>query len=381
MLSLIPPHLVGKYNRVGWVANGIEPYGLAQDPLGADGNLFYRGWFNLVMAVYEYVSGDDKWRKPFKIVGYQDREFEWTQDRIVERLNKQWGERPGGIHCENTKIWPYCLSAAGLGLHLYDRLHGTKTHSVVESWFEFFRHNYMGVTADGKLEWSTVYYDPIVNYKLNYPTQDLGTVFYMLPQHPELASFLYNAVAAANDWHNPNTPVRELSYVSAVVSREMADETAYKKLSAAAEEQFEPKFFGQDAANFGWWFNLDEKFPRGQQSALMMVSQVGKPGEWSRAFTNPHRAKFNAPTVEGVDFPAMGIHQAWNDPATGTLNLATYAATPSRKGTATSFRVTKLPNAGRRKSLRTGSHLNVSAWSGRIRFRSILPSILITTGL
>jgi Linalool dehydratase/isomerase len=334
VLSLIPPHLVGKYNRVGWVANGIEPYGLAQDPLGADGNLFYRGWFNLVMAAYEYVSGDDKWRKPFKIVGYQDREFEWTQDRIVERLNKQWGERPSGIHCENTKIWPYCLSAAGLGLHLYDRLHATKTHSVVESWFEFFRHNYMGVTADGKLEWSTVYYDPIVNYKLNYPTQDLGTVFYMLPQHPELASFLYNAVAAANDWHNPNTPVRELSYVSAVVSREMADETAYKKLSAAAEDQFEPKFFGQDAANFGWWFNLDGKFPRGQQSALMMVSQVGKPGEWSRAFTNPHRAKFNAPTVEGVDFPAMGIHQAWNDPATGTLNLATYAATPSRKGAA-----------------------------------------------
>ncbi len=345
VMALLPPNLRGKYNRVGWVANGIEPYGLAPDPLGADGNLFYRGWFNLILSAYDYISGDDKWRKPFKIVGYQDREFEWTQDRIVERLNKQWGERPAGIHCENTKVWPFCLSAAGLGLHLYDRLHGTKMHSVTQNWFEFFRHNYMGVSADGKLEWSTFYYDPVVNFKFNQPLQNLGTLFYMLPQNPELAGFLYRAAVAANRWDNPNAPVRGLSYLSVVLSREMGDETSYKKLSAAAEQQFEPKFFGEDSANFGWWFQLNEKFPRGQQSALMMVSQVGKSGDWSRAFTNPHPAKFKAPTVEGVDFPSMGVSQAWNDPATGTLNVATYAATPSRRGAATTFRVTKLPNA------------------------------------
>lgn len=354
VLALIPPDLRGRYNRVGWVANGIEPYGLAPDPLGADGNLFYRGWFNLILSAYDYVSGDDKWRKPFKIAGYQDREFEWTQERMVERLHRQWGERPAGIHCENTKIWPFCLSAAGLGLHLYDQLHHTKTHAVAGNWFEFFRRNYMGLSADGKLEWSTFYYDPVVNYKFNYPTQNLGTVFYMLPQNPELAGFLYNAVAAANGWDNPHTPVRGLSYVSVAVAREMGDETAYKKLRAAAEEQFEPKFFGEDSADFGWWFQLNEKSPRGQQSALMMVTEVGKAGDWSRAFTNPHPAKLQAPTVEGVDFPAMGVHQAWNDPASGTLNVATYAATPSRRGAATTFRVTKLPNAGKVKMFLDG---------------------------
>jgi hypothetical protein len=171
----------------------------------------------------------------------------WTQDRIVERLNKQWGEGPAGIHCENTKVWPFCLSAAGLGLQLYDRLHGTKMHSVVENWFEYFWQNYMSVSADGKLEWSTFYYDPVVNFKLNQPLQNLGTVFYMLPQNPELAGFLYKAAVAANGWDNPNAPVRGLSYLSVVVSREMGDETSYKKLSAAAEQQFEPKFFGEDS--------------------------------------------------------------------------------------------------------------------------------------
>jgi hypothetical protein len=342
---LLPPNLRGKYNRVGWVANGIEPYGLSPDPLAADGNLFYRGWFNLIASAYDYISGDDKWRKPFKIVGYQDREFEWTQDRVVERLSRQWSERPAGIHCENTKVWPFCLAAAGLGLQLYDKLHGTRMHAAAENWFEYFRHNYMGVKTDGKLEWSTFYYDPVVNYKANQPLQNLGTVFYMLPQIPELARFLYQAAVSANGWDNPNTPVRGLSHLAVAVSRAMGDETSFKKLSAAAEQQFEPKFFGEDNARFGWWFKLNEKYPRGQMSALMMTTEVGKPEDWSRAFTNPHPAKLKAPTVEGVDFPSMGLNQAWNDTATGTLNVSTYAATPSRRGAATSFRITRLPDA------------------------------------
>ena len=29
VMALLPPNLRGKYNRVGWVANGIEPYGLS----------------------------------------------------------------------------------------------------------------------------------------------------------------------------------------------------------------------------------------------------------------------------------------------------------------------------------------------------------------
>ena len=55
-MPLLPPQLRGKYNRVGWVANGVEPYGLSPDPLAADGNLFFRGWFNLVLSAYDYVS-------------------------------------------------------------------------------------------------------------------------------------------------------------------------------------------------------------------------------------------------------------------------------------------------------------------------------------
>ena len=74
------------------------------------------------MGTYSYVSGDDKWEKPFQVTGYNDRLFEWNQHTITEFIRDQWVERPQGAHCENTKIWPYCLSAAGLGLQLYDKI-------------------------------------------------------------------------------------------------------------------------------------------------------------------------------------------------------------------------------------------------------------------
>ena len=35
-----------------------------------------------------------------------------------------------GPHCKNTKIWPNCISAAGLGLQLYGALRGTGQQRV-----------------------------------------------------------------------------------------------------------------------------------------------------------------------------------------------------------------------------------------------------------
>ena len=75
-----------------------------------------------------------------------------------------------------------------------------------------------------------------------------------------------------------------------------------------------------------------------------MVSEVGQGGDWTRAFEAPHMDKFDAPTVEGIDYPSMGVSQAWNDVASGTLYVTTYATTPDRRGVATSWRVTNLPN-------------------------------------
>jgi hypothetical protein len=77
---------------------------------------------------------------------------------------------------------------------------------------------------------------------------------------------------------------------------------------------------------------------------MMMVSEVGDTGAWTRAFEARHMNKFTAPTVEGIDFPSLGVYQAWNDTDSGILHVGTYVPIPDRRGRETSWRVTGLSN-------------------------------------
>jgi len=347
---LIPEHVRGEYDVPGWTANGIAPWGLQPDPIGSDGNLFFRGFFNLVLSIHKYVSGDNRWEQPFKVAGYNDQLFDWSHHRIAEFMHDQWAERPEGPHCENTKIWPYCLSAAGLGLQLYDAVSGKRTHNVYDNWLEYARDNYMAVSDKGALEWFTIYYDPILgHHHTRGAASGLSVSFYMLPQNREFASFLYEAAINRLGWNNPRAPIAvapdpRIMLIGLAMARELGDHTTASRLGTYAEKSFEPLFFGTDEERFGWWFGLGEDWPRGQLSALMMMNEVGDAGAWSRPFSAPNLNKFHEPTVSGVDFPTFGIDQAWNDVASGVLHIGTYAATASMSGRETSFDVANLSN-------------------------------------
>jgi hypothetical protein len=104
---LIPADHWGDYDVPGWTANGVEPYGVQMDPIAADGMLFFKGFFSLLLGMHRYVSGDDKWNEPFEMIRDGDHRFSWTYSGIAAHLAEQWHERPIGCHCENTKIWPY----------------------------------------------------------------------------------------------------------------------------------------------------------------------------------------------------------------------------------------------------------------------------------
>src|SRR5262249_42170318 len=82
----------------------------------------------------------------------------------------------------------------------------------------------------------------------------------------------------------------------------------------------------------------------GQGSAMLMAAEIAGKGDWTRAFEGRHQDKYTAPTVEGIEFPSLGVSQAWNDPATGTMHVVTYAAAPEKRGSATRWRVTNLPS-------------------------------------
>jgi hypothetical protein len=63
--SIIPANAWGEYDVPGWTAKGIEPYGVQMDPVAADGMLFFKGFFGLLLGLHRYVSNDEQWNQPF----------------------------------------------------------------------------------------------------------------------------------------------------------------------------------------------------------------------------------------------------------------------------------------------------------------------------
>jgi hypothetical protein len=132
--------------------------------------------------------------------------------------------------------------------------------------------------------------------------------------------------------------------MGAMLAREFGDVITEARLHDTLERVADPRFFGAGDCEFGFWFHYDEPWPRGQLSASLMVTEVADPGDWQRLFNKPNMTKFVEPTVEGVDFPTIGLSQAWNDLEHGMLQLRTYAATQSERGRQTHFKVVNIPD-------------------------------------
>lgn len=353
-----PTQIRDTYDRPGWTANGAEPWGLQPDPIGADGNLFFRGWLNLVLSIYKYVSGDDKWEQSWEIAGYENEKFEWTQPRIVEHLHRQYTAHPEGPHCENTKVWPFCNSAAGLGIYLSDQLGVTNAHGAFENWIEFMKDNYMVFNNKNEIERMTFYYDPLESFHFTLPgtAAGAGTAFYLLPQSTEIATQIYEGIVNASGIRNPSTDVRPNALAQAM-AKALGDDKVFERLQAAAEEFSEPRFFGDDKDRFGWWAGRDEPWPRGTSTAQQMISEIAE-GDWINAFQVKHMDKYTAPTLEGVDYPNLGVDTAWNDKENGILHIGTYAGDRNAAGRTTKWRITNLPNAAEAFVIQDGQAMN-----------------------
>jgi hypothetical protein len=344
----VPKELWGEYDRPGWTANGIAPWGLQPDPVGAEGNLFFKGWLNFMLGNYAYVSGNDKWHRPFWVTGIGDAQYQWTHGAINDLLTQQWTDQPEGPHCENTKIWPLCLSGAGLGLKMHDNLYGTNDHWVYQRWLEIAKERFLHITDGGHVEWMALYYDPHLDFLHKAgPMAWLTTSIYALPQDYQLSEILYRSAVEQIGWSDPKREVatphdpRPLC-IGMVLAKEFGDNITFARLREYGERNFDPTFFGPDLGDFGWHFGFGERYPRGQLSALMMMQEVGQPGAWRDVFDKPNLEKFHQPTVKDVDFPHIGLSQAYFDSHKGLLAVRTYVGEASHAGLRTSFKVTNL---------------------------------------
>ncbi len=346
---LIPEHLWGDYDVPGWTANGVEPWGLQMDPIGATGNLFFKGFFLVMLGLHLRTTGDDRWNQPFDMIRDGENTFTWFHSAIADHLHKQWTEAPAGCHCENTKVWPFCLAGAGLGLQLHDLLRGTDHHEVFRRWWaDTCRTKYLHLDGDELPSAVTFYYDPILDVHHEVPVM-LGMVpaTYLAPQVPDEARRLFQAgMTQMGMWETKDpivAPPPRFAAMNLWLAKEWNLTWLSEPLGAVVDEACQPTW-DTNRGEFTWGFQLEEPHPRGQYNGTMAAAQVATENSWWRLANVGPGNRFDEPTIIGVDFPKVALREARWDPKTSTLT-ATPVAVNADPRVRTTFRVTNVGDA------------------------------------
>ena len=132
---LIPEQLWGNYNVPGWTANGIEPWGLQWIPIGADGNLFFKGFFLVMLGLHRRMTGDDRWKSPFDIVRDGEHTFTWCHSEIAEHLHQQWTRHAGGLSLREHEDLAVLPGGRRVRAAAADLLRGTDHHEAFDVWW------------------------------------------------------------------------------------------------------------------------------------------------------------------------------------------------------------------------------------------------------
>jgi hypothetical protein len=343
---LIPPAHWGTYNVPGWTANGIEPWGLQWDPIGADGNLFFKGFFLVMLGIHRRVTGSARWDAPFDIVRDGEHTFTWWHTKIAEHLAEQWRAHPEGCHCENTKIWPYCLAGAGFGLQLADLTLGTKTHDAFDTWWQHARREYLHLDGDELPTAVTFYYDPIIDEHLVLPAM-MGSIpaIYLAPQVPDEARRLWDAARSQLGMLEVTGPPAMMgprfTALALMLARNWAVTDLADLLQTATDELYPPTW-DHERGEMTWDFELGEPHPRGQYNATMAAAEVMTEGAWWRLGNVSTTDRFDEPTVCDVEFPTVALTQAEWDRGSRHLHLSLQAMNEMVTGRPTTMRVTRL---------------------------------------
>ena len=171
----------------------------------------------------------------------------------------------------------------------------------------------------------------------------IAPAWYFAPQRNDVAEVGWNTAAMLSgvigDGPIAGLDQPAMATMLLQLAGEFADPATKQRIWEAADEHIEPTW-DHDAGEFTLGLGLNEEHPRGQWNARMMAGWVCSKGAWSRIFNEPNLAKFDEPTVEGVDFPSIALSEArWDGKA---LHLAAHAQNASIKGTRTKVKLTNV---------------------------------------
>jgi len=363
--GIIPEGWWGRYNLPGWAGNGSQGQPFDMDPIRAAGRygLMYKGYLNLVLSMYGYVTDDGKYERPFTIRYDDAHQWRYTQRGLNRLLADQWRSHEEGIACEVAKVYPWCNALSGAGVLLYDRLRGTRYSEPYFRWQRYYAKHFVGPAA-ATPEWLMGYYDPINRIGLRDDKTGNGgnwmpTAWHGLAADPTVFEPLARGAMTRFYRGQPDgsgyfslrgtadVDMNIVTGLGAAIAAELGDAERHRAALAWIQARYEPRW-DRDLGEFAFGFGLGEAWPRGQMNAWVMPALLVRyPGHWRRIFQAPNTAKFREPTLEGVDFPTLRIRRARFDGARRTLEVATTTMNESQRGRPTSLRVTRLAPGSR----------------------------------
>ena len=164
--------------------------------------------------------------------------------------------------------------------------------------------------------------------------------WYFAPQRPAVGLAGWHATAGSSGVLGDGPilglelPARATTLLQ--LAGEFADPATKRRIWEAAEHYIEPNW-DHDSGEFTLGFGLNEAQPRGQLNARTMAGWVCTEGAWSKIFNQPNLAKFDQPTVVGVDFPHFALSEArWDGAA---LHVAIHPHNISGQGKLTRFQL------------------------------------------
>jgi len=148
---------------------------------------------------------------------------------------------------------------------------------------------------------------------------------------------------------------------------EFQDSATVAVIEPVLEQLAAPREFGDSC--FGFFYHLDSDWPRGQLSALLMTAEFRGAGRWQNIFTNSNfRDRFQAPAVQDVAFPMVGLAKAQNCTESGWLLIQMYIASVpewqvfDEAGETTAIRVIRVPSVGSGKVQVTCDGISYEYW-------------------
>jgi len=342
-----------------------KPYPEEHDPVGHR-NIMYSGHLGHIIALYEMLYRDLKWSKPGAIVftWKNDEKYVYDNNSLQRVMYDQMMNNPDHcIECEPNACFPECNQHPILSFMLYDHVHGTNLSKAQEAFLDFFVKNKMidpethhaasfylvkqkktlAQNSPGCGNMLSVAAVPAVStgaVNINSSSADGWTGIFMHAWQPEYIERHYpfqlkDHLIEINDETARLKKDRfepRLQYgLFAMFASEMGDTVTRDKLLAFAKEKYDPVW---ESGTFHYPFDMKKQCSNLTDKVLAIARANPKNGMWTlhnRPFDGPH---FEAPMVEGVDFPKIVLRRAIYDKQREALVLTTEPGTDQR-GTTT----------------------------------------------